>query len=115
MNGAARTRMAGWGWLALLALPGWLLWITGVGYSVAKACIEGFDTGRPANTPAEKQVCYSQAPAAWAPLRGVRFGTDALTGEYWVGGLVAAALFAVVVLLLARRAGRHRGRAQSQA
>lgn len=103
-----RPRMAGWGWLALLAIPGWLLWITGVGYSVVKTCVEGTDTGVPANTPAEKQVCHDQAPAALAPFRGVRFGTDALTGEFVVGGLIAAVLFAVVVVLLARRAGRRR-------
>jgi hypothetical protein len=100
--------MAPWGWLALLAIPGWLLWITGVGYSVVKACVEGTDTGVPANTPAAKRACHDLAPAAWAPFRGVRFGTDAWTGEYWVGGLVAALLFAVVVVLLARRAGRVR-------
>jgi hypothetical protein len=60
--------MASWGWLALLAIPGRLLWITGAGYL---------------------------APAAWAPFRWVRFGSDAWIGEYWAGGLVAATLFAV--------------------
>jgi len=33
-----RTR---WGWWALLAVPGWLLWVTGIGYAQKKHCILG--------------------------------------------------------------------------
>ena len=64
--------MAGWGWLALLAIPGWLLWVAGLGYAVSKRCIEGDLDHAPANTETAKQACYAHAPAPWAPLRGLR-------------------------------------------
>jgi hypothetical protein len=65
-------------------------------------------THPPANTDAEKTACYARAPAPWAPFRGLRFGSDDATGELWVAGLVAAIVFAGVVVYLARRDGRRR-------
>jgi hypothetical protein len=98
--------MAWWGWLALLAIPGWLLWVTGIGYAETKHCIEGGIFRQPAVTAAQRQAC-EQTPAAWAPTRGLKFGTDGLSGEYWVAGLLLAVLFAVVMVYFARRAARR--------
>lgn len=100
--------MAAWGWLALLAVPGWLLWVTSLGYAMVKGCVEGDLTHDPANTDAAKQACHDHAPAAWAPLRGVRFGTTDLSAEYEVAGAVIALLFAALVVILARRSGARR-------
>jgi hypothetical protein len=94
------------GWLALLAVPGWLLWVTGIGYAQEKHCIEGTYGQAAAVTAAERQAC-GEAPAAWAPFRGLRFGTDQMYGEYWVAGLVLAVGFAAVVLVFAVRSSRH--------
>jgi hypothetical protein len=100
-------RKARRGWLAVLAFPGWLLWVTGIGYAQKKHCIEGiFGQTEAAVTAAERQAC-GETPAAWAPFRGLEFGTDQRYGEYWVAGLVLAVGFAAVVLFFAGRSSRR--------
>lgn len=105
--------MAWWGWLGLLAIPAWLLWITGIGYAMAKQCIEGDAVTLGASTAAERSACH-QTPAAWAPTRGLEFGTPELTGEFWLAGLAVAAMFLVVMVLAGRRSAR-RSQADSSA
>lgn len=102
----SRPRMAAWGWLSLLAVPVWLLWITGIGYAQKKHCVEGTTDQPAAITAAERQTC-TEVPAAWAPARGLKFGTDQLYGEYWVAGLTLAVIFAAVVAWMAGRSARR--------
>lgn len=84
--------MAASGWLACLAVPVWLLWITGIGYAQKKHCIEG-TTDQPSAVTAEELQTCTEVPAAWAPARGLKFGTDQLYGGYWVASLILAAIF----------------------
>ena len=65
-------------------------------------------THSPANTQDAKQACFDRAPVAWAPFRGVRFGTGELSAEYEVAGAVIALLFAATVVVLARRSASRR-------
>jgi len=100
--------MAAWGWLALLAVPVWLLWVTGIGYAQMKHCIEGTFDQPAAVTVAERHAC-TQVPVAWAPARGLKFGTHQLYGENWVASLIVAVVFATgVVWMAVRSARRHR-------
>lgn len=98
--------MPGWGWLGLLAVPGWLLWVQGVGYATTKQCIEGDALTPPASMPAEREAC-NQTPSALAPWRGVGFGPDDLTGEYVLFGLVCSLAFLLALLWAARRTARR--------
>ena len=105
-----RSGMAPWGWLSLTAVPVWLLWVTGIGYARKKHCLEGTIDQPAAVTAAERHAC-AEVPVAWAPVRGLEFGTPRLYGEYWVAGLVLAVILATVVVWLAvRSARRHRSR-----
>ena len=101
--------MAWWGWHGLLAIPAWLVWITGIGYSMAKQCIEGDATTQAAVTASERAACH-ETPAGWAPTRGLKFGTDTMSGEMWVAGAVLALTFMLLVFWAAVRFARRRSR-----
>jgi len=100
--------MAWWGWLATLAIPAWLVWVTVIGYAQYMTCLEslfGADiSGRGAPNPEE----CDRVPVAWAPTRGLEFGTPSASGELWVAGLVIAITLAGVVVGMAIRVGRTR-------
>jgi hypothetical protein len=102
----ARGAMAWWGWLASLSLPGWLIWVHGIGYSVRLQCLEQMWSRDDRLPEAQEQtICQSDGPRWSSPMRGV--GLDA-TGFYWVTGLFCAIVFAVVMVVLARlSAGRR--------
>jgi hypothetical protein len=57
---------------------------------------------------AAQRHARAQTPAAWAPFRGLKFGTHQLTGDFWVTDLVLAVLFAGTVVCLARHAAQRR-------
>ena len=83
------------------ALPGWLIWVHGIGYFVRLRCWEQMwsrDDRLPERQ--EQAICQAVGPSWSSRLRGVGF--DA-TGVYWGTGLFCAILFAVVVVALARR------------
>lgn len=106
-----RPVMAWWGWLATLAIPAWLVWVTVIGYVQHMACLEtlfGADiSGRGAPNP-DPDAC-DRVPVAWAPTRGLEFGTPSAAGELWVAGLVIAVTLAGVVVGMAIiRVGRTR-------
>ena len=99
--------MTPWGWLALLAVPGWLLWLAGLGYAAKKDCYEGlWDRGVIVGAP-ERAMCAASGPSWSAPFRGLRLGTQLGIAELWTAGTIASVLFAGCVVWLARRHDRH--------
>lgn len=100
--------MAWWGWLATLAIPAWLVWVTVIGYRQYMACLEtSFAADIAEGETPDPDEC-DRVPVAWAPTRGLEFGTPSASGELWVAGLVIATTLAGVVVGMAIRAGRTR-------
>lgn len=59
----ARGAMAWWGWLASLSLPGWLIWVHGIGYSVRLQCLEQMWSRDDRLPEAQEQtICQSDGP-----------------------------------------------------
>lgn len=103
-----RPMMAWWGWLATLAVPAWLVWVTVIGYRQHMACLEGlFAADIAEGTSPDPDAC-DRVPVAWSPTRGLELGAPSASGELWVAGLVIAVTLAALVVGMAVRAGRTR-------
>jgi hypothetical protein len=99
--------MAWWGWLATLAIPAWLVWVTFIGFRQYTACLERLFradiSGRGSPSPDQ----CDRVPVAWAPTRGLEFGAPSTPEVLWVAGLVIAVTLAGVVVGSAVRVGRR--------
>lgn len=100
--------MAWWGWLATLVIPAWLVWVTVIGFAQYMECLETLASADIAGRGSPDPGACDRVPVAWAPTRGLEFGTPSAFEELWVAGLVVAVTLAIVVVGLAVRSGRRR-------